>query len=241
MKDYLIVIPARYNSSRFPGKPLVDILGKSMVKRVWEKCIKALNPDNVIIATDDKRISDHCMQENMNVIMTSKECLTGTDRIFEVSEKIKSKFYINVQGDEPLISSEDIIKVINASKNDPNAIINGMCLIYTEEDFNNPNIPKVVVDTNKNLLFMSRAAIPTNKKKLFVSAYKQVCIYAFPALSLKKYGSAKSKTPIEKIEDIEILRFLELGLKVKMIEVSDSSIAVDIPEDLDKVIASLNE
>jgi len=241
MRDFLVVIPARYESTRFPGKPLVDILGKSMIKRVWEKCINAVDQNNVIVATDDYRIFDHCNNENINAIMTSKKCLTGTDRIFEVSEKIKSKTYINVQGDEPLISSEDIIKVINASKNDSNAIINGMCLIQNEGDFNNPNIPKVVVDTNKNLLYMSRAGIPTNKKKLFISAYKQVCIYAFPALSLKKYGSVKTKTPIEKIEDIEILRFLELGLKVKMVEVSDSSIAVDIPEDLDKVIASLNE
>jgi len=154
MHEYLIVIPARYDSSRFPGKPLVDICGKSMILRVWEKCIKSMDKNQILVATDDSRIIEHCKEHQMNAIMTSKNCLTGTDRIYEVSQKVKSKVYINVQGDEPLISPKDITKIIDASKKDPKAIINGMCKIQNEDDYNNPNIPKVVVDKNKNLLYL---------------------------------------------------------------------------------------
>jgi len=240
MHDYLVVIPARYESTRFPGKPLVEICGKSMIHRVWEKCVQSLSREQVLVATDDERIINHCTENNMNAVLTSKNCLTGTDRIYEVSKTIKSKIYINVQGDEPLISPEDIIKIINTSKNAPKAIINGMCSIKNQEDHKNPNIPKVVVDQNSNLLYISRGAIPINKKLEFIEAKKQVCIYAFPYDALHKYGSVAEKTPLEKIEDIEILRFLEMGITVKMVEVSDSSIAVDIPEDLDKVIAAIS-
>ena len=128
MHDYLIVIPARYDSTRFPGKPLVDICGKSMIQRVWEKCVEALNAEQVIIATDDDRIIKHC-QEKMNTVLTSKNCLTGTDRIYEVSNKIKSQIYINVQGDEPLILPEDIQKIIKQSQANPSSVINGMANI----------------------------------------------------------------------------------------------------------------
>ena len=241
MYDYLIVIPARYDSTRFPGKPLVNICGKSMIRRVWEKCIEALSADQVIIATDDERIVQHCEENKMNTILTSKECLTGTDRIYEVSKKIKSKIYINVQGDEPLISPEDILKIINESKDYPDSVVNGMANIKTPNDHKNPNIPKVVVDKKNNLLFMSRAAIPINKNLEFISAKKQVCIYAFPYEAMNIYGLISQKTPLEQIEDIEILRFLEMGINVKMVEVSDSSIAVDVPEDLEKVISAIND
>ena len=241
MHNYLIVIPARYDSTRFPGKPLVDICGKSMIQRVWEKCVEALNADQVIIATDDDRIVKHCEKKKMNTILTSKKCLTGTDRIYEVSKKIKSQIYVNVQGDEPLISSEDILTIINQSKASPDSVVNGMANIKSSIDHKNPNIPKVVVDKKNNLLFMSRGAIPVNKNLEFISAKKQVCIYAFPYEALNIYGSMSQKTPLEEIEDIEILRFLEMGINVKMVEVSDSSIAVDVPEDLEKIISAIND
>lgn len=241
MHDYLIVIPARYDSTRFPGKPLVDICGKSMIQRVWEKCVEALNAEQVIIATDDDRIIKHCQEKKMNTVLTSKNCLTGTDRIHEVSNKIKSQIYINVQGDEPLILAEDIQKIIKQSKANPSSVINGMANIKSSTDHQNPNIPKVVVDKKNNLLFMSRGAIPISKNLEFISAKKQVCIYAFPYEALNIYGSMTQKTPLEQIEDIEILRFLEMGINVKMVELSDLSIAVDVPEDLKKVISAIND
>jgi len=239
--DYLVIIPARFQSTRFPGKPLVDIFGKSMIHRVWEKCVKATSHDKVLVATDDERIIEHCKSNNMEVLLTSNNCLTGTDRLFEVAQKRKAQLYINVQGDEPLISPEDIKAVIRAAQKEPGITINAMCPIKNETDFRNPNIPKIVTRKDGRLLYMSRSPIPTNKKLEFQFAMKQVCIMAFPYNSLIKYGSVKEKTPLENIEDLELLRLLELGFDIKMIEVSGSSIAVDTPQDLEKVKSIIND
>ncbi len=238
--NFIIVIPARYASTRLPGKPLVKINGKTMLQRVYEKCCLAVKKKNIIVATDSKKIADHCKKKKLNFLMTSKKCLTGTDRVAEVSKKIKRDFYINVQGDEPLIKVEDLIKIINYAKRNPNKIINAMCSIKNRIDYFNSNIPKLVFDNSKNLVYMSRAAIPSNKKNKFIKSYKQVCIYSFPRKMLKIFSNQKVKTLNEKIEDIEILRFIDLGFKVKMIEVSESSIAVDTKKDLMKVRRILN-
>jgi len=241
MNNYLVVIPARYQSSRFPGKPLADIHGKSMLRRVWDQCIRAVSPEKIIVATDDDQIKGHCQENGMQVEMTSSSCLTGTDRLYEVALKRKSDIYINVQGDEPLISPNDIKAIIDASQNEPEITFNAMCKINEEDDFRNPNIPKVVTQKDGCLLYMSRAPIPTNKKLEFEKAMKQVCIYAYPRDVLIAFGSLKEKTPLESIEDLEILRLLELGYKVKMIEVSGSSVAVDTPKDLEKVRAMIHD
>lgn len=229
----VIIIPARYDSTRFPGKPLALICQKPMLNRVWEKCKGAVNEENIVIATDDSRIYDHCITNKMNVMMTNPHCLTGTDRVAEVSTKIDADAYINVQGDEPLIDPQDIIKVIDAY--DGSMIVNAMTPIKDEEEYFNLNVPKVAFNQNYELLYMSRAAIPANKKNKFEKAWKQVCIYAFSKKALLDYSNLTRKTTFEAIEDIEILRFLELGYKVKMIEIQSVSIAVDVPEDLIKV------
>jgi len=233
--DCKIIIPARYKSSRFEGKPLAQILNVPMIKRVWLQCIQVVQEDNVFVATDSNKIKDYCSSEGIKSIMTSETCLTGTDRVFEASNKLDADLYINVQGDEPLIDPLDIQKVIDESLKNPDDVINAMSEISDERDFRNPGVPKVIFDSNKDLLFMSRAPIPTNKNKEFLKAYKQVCIYAFPSHALESFAANTEKTPIESIEDIEILRFLEMGIRVKMIEVSQSSIAVDYPEDIEKV------
>ena len=163
MLKILIVIPARFKSTRFPGKPLVDINGKSMLRHVWEKCVQALNENNVIVATDDKRIEDHCNDQKIQVMMTSEKCLTGTDRIFEVAKRKSADIYINVQGDEPLILPQDIELIIKEAKKEPNKVINAMCPIRDNNDFKSPNVPKVVTRNDSTLLYMSRAPIPTNK------------------------------------------------------------------------------
>ena len=241
MNNYLVVIPARYQSSRFPGKPLADIHGKSMLRRVWDKCIQAASPEKILVATDDDRIKGHCQENGMQVEMTSSSCLTGTDRLYEVALKRKSDIYINVQGDEPLVSPNDIKAVIDASQNEPEITFNAMCKINEEADFRNPNVPKVVTQKDGRLLYMSRSPIPTNKKLEFEKAMKQVCIYAYPRDVLIAFGSLKEKTPLESIEDLEILRLLEFGYTVKMIEVSGSSVAVDTQQDLDKVRSLIND
>lgn len=235
MKNVVIIIPARYQSSRFPGKPLAEIKGKSLIRRVWEKAAQALDSTHVYVATDSEKIAKHCEEQDMQVIMTSSDCLTGTDRLYEASQKVKADIYINVQGDEPLIEPQDILTVIQAAKDNPGKIINAMCPISDNNEFLSPNIPKVVSRKDGRLLYMSRAGIPSNKEQSFNKAYKQVCIYAFCENDLKLYGSQKHKTSLENIEDIEILRFLELGKDVHMVEVSSSSVAVDVPEDIQKV------
>ena len=239
-KRFLIVIPARYKSSRFPGKPLVEISGKSMIQRVWEKCVQASNEQNVVVATDDNRIMQHCESHGMNAVMTSEDCLTGTDRVSEVSKALNADFYINVQGDEPLLDPSDIKKVIDAYLSDPSFTYCAMTKISSSNDYNNRNIPKVVCSEDKVLMYISRAGIPSNKEGSTLSTMKQVCIYAFPKNHLKEYGLDKKKSELEKYEDIEILRLIEKGYGVKMVELSSSTIAVDTKEDLEKVILKLN-
>ena len=231
----VIIIPARYNSSRLPGKALKDIEGTSMLQRTFEKCIEALSEQDVYIATDNLKIQKHCEDFGANVLMTSSSCLTGTDRIAEASKYIKCDVVINVQGDEPIINPADIIKVIDAAREYPGEIINGMAIIETVDEFVNPSIPKVVTRPDGKLLYMSRAAIPTTKKLKFETAWKQICIYAFPVDSLKTFAQQDNKTSLEQIEDIEILRFVEMGYDVRMIKLSGSSFAIDTPEDLKKI------
>ena len=133
-REFIIVIPARYASSRFPGKPLIDIDGKTMIYRVWEKCSIASNKEDVFVATDDTKIKDHCDKHGMNVIMTSKKCLTGTDRVSEVADKINADFYINVQGDEPLVNIDDIRAISDYASRHPNRVVFGK-VAATEEEF----------------------------------------------------------------------------------------------------------
>ncbi len=233
--NYLIIIPARYDSTRLPGKPLLKIFGKTMLNRVWESCIKVSGKDKVLVATDSDKIATHCKEVGMNFLMTSSKCKTGTDRVIEVSKKIKRTFYINVQGDEPLVSPSDIKKIIKSYNANRSYIINGMSKIDFEKDFRNINVPKIVTDNDSNLLYISRSPIPITKKKLFKNAFKQVCIYAFPRDVLTKNNLFNKKSKLEAVEDIEILRFLEKGLKVKMVKLSNKSIAVDTLRDLKKV------
>ncbi len=236
----VVIIPARYKSSRFPGKPLADISGQSLIQRVWTQCIEAFDHESVYIATDDERIKNHCEENGMKYIMTSDDCLTGTDRVAEAYNRLDKEYdtIVNVQGDEPLIKPEDILKVARAHSKFPHMSYCGMCKIKLKKEFTNPNIVKVVTDSDNWLLYASRAGIPTDKKLGFRHAYKQVCIYAFSAYDLSSFTNS-TKAVLESIEDIEFLRFLETGHQVKMIEVSESSIAVDVPEDIKKVKAAL--
>ena len=235
MNDYLVVIPARYNSKRLPGKPLININGIPMIIRTYNQCKKAVPETKIIVATDNKKIKKICNKFKIKSIITSTKCLTGTDRLAEVAKKIKKKFYINVQGDEPICNPLDIKKLIEYAKRSPNQIINGYTIIKNKEMFNSPNIPKVVFDKNENLLYMSRAPIPSNKKKAFIKAWRQVCIYSFPYKCLKDFSSVKKKSLLESIEDLELNRFIEMGYKVKMLKMSDKSLAVDTATDLRKV------
>lgn len=234
--NYIVVIPARYKSTRFPGKPLIDLAGKSMIQRVFEQCTKAISRDLIYVATEDERIKDHCDSLGIQCLITSDNCLTGTDRVAEVASKIDADYYINLQGDEPLFDPTDLTKTIEAITKKSGPIYNGYCPIHTASDYNSPSVPKVVFRNDGRLLYMSRAAIPGNKDQTFNFGYRQVCVYGFPKQSLVDFTAQKGKTRFEKEEDIEILRFLELGHEVEMIEMSSNSIPVDHPEDVLKVL-----
>ena len=238
-KSFAVVIPARYESSRFPGKPLVDLCGKPMIQHVWERCCQAVGSTLVYVATDDERIQHVVHKFGGQVVMTSSECLTGTDRLAEANLQLDCDFIVNVQGDEPLINPADINSVIEAFLRTGN-VTNAMCPITSEQEFRSLTVPKVTFSQSRKLLYMSRAGIPLTKSGDFKFGYKQVCIYAFSKDQLAFFYKNKVKTPHEEVEDIEILRFLESDYCVDMVEVEAGSLAVDRPEDIDAVIRLYN-
>ena len=232
MRDYIVVIPARYKSSRLPGKPLVELCGIPMIVRTWRQCAKVIAAESIYVATDNISIKVVCNDWGIPVIMTDENCLTGTDRVAEVSRQIKARTYINVQGDEPVFDPKDLERMIEAVSRHPNEVLNGFCPIMNDLQYQNPSIPKLVMRPDGRLLYMSRSSLPGNKHQRLIESWRQVCLYAFPKAALEIFSSIQSKTPLEEIEDIEILRFLEMGLDVRMIPMSDSSFAVDNPEDV---------
>lgn len=230
--SYIVVIPARYESHRLPGKPLINLCGVPMIIRTYRQCIKAVPENLVYVATDDDRIREACEKEGINVVTTSINCLTGTDRVAEVAQIIEADTYINVQGDEPIFNPDDLKTLIKAASKYPQEVINGYCSISDERLFYSASVPKLVMRPDGRLLYISRAAIPSNKKFRFEKSWRQVCAYAFPKYALQAFASIKTKTELEAIEDIEILRFLEMGWDVRMVPMSDISVAVDNPEDV---------
>ena len=231
----VIIVPARFGSSRYKGKPLVKILNREMVLRVADICSKVVEKKNLYIATDSIKISKVVTDANYNIVMTSSKCLTGTDRVAEAAKKIKANIYINVQGDEPTINPNDIKKIIKAKIKYPNHVICGYDKVHQYEDPSSVNLPKVVVNEIQELIYISRSLVPGSKKKIKDQEFlKQVCIYAFNSKELKKFNSKKKKGKIEDIEDIEILRFFDLGVKVKMIRLHSNSVAVDEVGDVAK-------
>ena len=234
------IIPARYKSTRFPGKPLVEINGVPMIIRVSDIVGKAVGKENVYIATENNKIAKVVRDNGYKVILTSDSCLTGTDRVAEASMEVDGDIIVNVQGDEPLLNPKHIAKVIDEKIKYPNHIINCMARVESYEDVEDTKLPKMVVNEDNELMYSSRSAIPGSKYGPGKNPKKQVCIYAFSKEELSKFGSKNEKTPLEWSEDIEINRFLEMGMKVKMVEVEDVTHAVDIPEDVKIVEELLN-
>ena len=234
-KSFIIIIPARMKSNRLPGKPLIKINNVPMVIRTYRQCLKAVDSSLIYIATDSKKIKKVCKEYGAQTIITSEKCLTGTDRVAEVAKKIDAKIYINVQGDEPIFDPKDLKKLVQYGLKNSNAIVSGYCEINEERMYNDLNVPKVVLDKDNYLMYASRAPIPSNKKAKFISANRQICAYSFPKDTLKVFSSFKKKTHLESIEDIEYLRFLEVGIKIKCIKMSGKSLAVDNSYDLNVV------
>ena len=235
------VIPARYKSSRFPGKPLADICGKPMIWWVYRQCKKVEDFDMVCVATDDDKIYNVCKKLDIEVVMTSDKHKTGTDRIGEVAEMIPADLIVNIQGDEPLIESETIRAAILPFYDHPDLqISNLMTKIKDPVDAVNFTVPKVITNKENIGVYLTRSTAPYPKGSINYSYYKQVCVYGFKPESLKfycEYGKEYGKAKIEAIEDIEILRFIENGYRVQYIEVDSETVAVDTPNDLEKVRA----
>ena len=237
-----VVIPARYKSSRFPGKPLAKIIGKEMILHVAEAAEKAINRNDIYILTDDERIREIVQKNNFNCLITSKNARTGTDRIAEVINYLNYDYFINVQGDEPLVNPSDISKCIELKIKNPSIVVNGFAPITNWEDFYSTNIPKVIVDKQNYLIYMSRSQIPGFKSisKSLSGLKRQVCIYGYNKNDLNFIKKNQNKGFLEEREDIEILRFIENGRKVLMYECDSTSISVDVPNDIEKVIGALN-
>ncbi len=242
------VIPARYNSVRFPGKALVDICGKPMIQHVYERTSQVSMLDQVIVATDDVRIQEAVLTFGGQVRMTSSEHPTGTDRLAEVAEQLDADIIVNVQGDEPLIQPQMIEQVIQPLLEAPEVAIGTLKYkIERLEDLLNPNIVKVVSDISERALYFSRSPIPYVKgvdlqQEGFgvVDFYRHIGLYSYRRDFLLTFITLPS-TPLERAEGLEQLRALEHGYIIKVIETHSESVGVDTPEDLHEVLKLMRE
>lgn len=231
------VIPSRYSSSRLPGKPLVDICGKPMVQHVYERSVASGVFTKVIVATDDTRIYDAVEKFGGNVVMTRSDHCDGSSRVAEVAEQEDVDYVINIQGDEPLIDPRMLRELAEGFIADKTADSATVCLpIKSEEDFNNPNIVKVVRANNGRALFFSRSPIPFRRNDVDVPLWEHLGIYAFTKEFLLKMVKLP-KTPLMETESLEQLRILEHGYTMAVIPTKYPSQGpnVNTPEDLDKI------
>lgn len=237
MNSTCIIIPARFESIRLPGKPLIMLKEIPMVIRTALTCVKVVGRQNVYLTTDDSRIESVCKNYKIQCIRTSSKCLTGTDRVAEAYFELKDKYdiIVNVQGDEPLVLEENILTIINDFKKNKTTTT-GACKINLEEDFLNYNIVKFAITSSNLLQYASRAGIPSNKTGKFFQHLCHVPIYAYTKKDLMKIYNQKNKTYLESIEDIEILRFLELGCKVSISILDKYLPAIDVKDDIKKVL-----
>ena len=231
----LCVIPARYASTRLPGKPLADIVGKPMIQHVYERSAQATIPQQVVVATDDEKVFQAVQQFGGKVVMTSSEHQTGTDRLAEVASKYAEvDVIINVQGDEPLIDPKVIDELAQEFLNDTALQMASVMSIMDTEDYQNPNAVKVVTDLNHNALYFSRSLLPYPRVEGKANVYKHIGIYAYKKDFLLKFAKLEP-TPLEQSESLEQLRALENGYKIKMIKTKSKFIGVDSIEDLQTV------
>jgi 3-deoxy-manno-octulosonate cytidylyltransferase (CMP-KDO synthetase) len=239
------IIPARYASTRFPGKPLVDIAGKSMIRRVYEQAQQSNSLTQIVVATDDERIVVHVNGFGGRAILTSPEHQSGTDRCAEIALKLHEFDYIvNIQGDEPFIHPGQIDLLCSCFQ-DKNAVLATLVKqIDTDDDLINPNIPKVILNSNSEAIYFSRTVIPHFRGKPITEwlshhiYYKHIGIYGYQSNTLH----AITKLPIsslERAEALEQLRWIENGFRIKAAITDKETHAVDTPEDLEKILKHL--
>lgn len=237
----LAVIPARYGSKRFEGKPLALLKGRPIVVRVVEQARKCKLVQDVVVATDDERIISEVEKAGFRAVMTSREHLSGTDRIAEVAEKSSADIIVNIQGDEPLINPADVDNAVKALLDDPSLNVSTLALpVTSREEFENPNVVKVVTDKNGMALYFSRAPIPYsrdgNKRSPMM---KHLGLYVFRRRFLLQYA-ALEPSGLEMTEKLEQLRILQNGFRIKVVIAVRDSIGIDAPEDILKAEAFLD-
>ena len=239
------VIPARYKSSRFPGKPLTDICGRPMIYWVYQQAKKVKEFYEVYVATDDERIREICEAHDMKVIMTSDQHQTGSDRVAEVAQKVEGDLFDNVQGDEPVIDPEMIRQVISLFTEDESVYFGSLKKEITDpEEIRASSTVKVVTDDNGDAMYFSRSVIPSNLKDgRLARVFRHVGIYAYKKEFLLKFA-AMEQTELELGEGIEPLRAMQRGYKIRLKETEYTSIGVDLPEhvaQVEKIIGRENK
>lgn len=235
MSNIVIAIPARFGSSRFPGKVTAWLAGKPVIEHVYEACVKA-NLGRIVIATESPRVVTTCMQFGANVVMTPETCQSGTDRIFHATQNCSENIIINVQGDEPFIHPQTIVKIAQLLQNDPQCDIATAVMATTDDaKIDNPNCVKAVLGADMKALYFSRSRVPFKRdpspeNKEFV--YWHHCgIYGYRKAALQKFVSLP-QSPLEKMEKLEQLRALENGMTIKCVQIEPAGPAIDTEDDL---------
>ncbi|QNM86676.1 3-deoxy-manno-octulosonate cytidylyltransferase [Polaribacter pectinis] len=233
----IAMIPARYSASRFPGKLMKDLGGKSVILRTYEAALNTNLFDDVYVVTDSDIIFNVISNAGGKAIMSKKEHECGSDRIAEAVENIDADIVINVQGDEPFIDEISLSKLIDVFKNDAKKEIDLASLkvqITNKEDVENPNNVKVITDIDNLAIYFSRSVIPYHRdKEINVKYYKHKGVYAFRKQALLDFYNTPI-TPLEASEKIEAIRYQEIGKKIKMVETDVEAVGIDTPEDLEK-------
>ena len=234
----VVVIPARYRSTRLPGKPLLSLAGKPMIQRVYERAKLAQRIDRVMVATDDERIVKVVESFGGEARMTRTEHRTGTERVAEVAAHEQGELFVNVQGDEPLLDPVAVDTAVAALLEEPAASITTVATpIKTAAEIMDPNVVKTVLDFDGNALYFSRAPIPwvrDTASKIEMRHLKHLGLYVFERRALLEYPTLP-QGELERIEQLEQLRWLENGWKIRVAEVEHDAVSVDVPEDVARV------
>lgn len=238
MAKVVVVIPARYGSTRLPGKPLVQLAGKPMIQRVYERAKLAKQANQVIVATDDERIVKAVEAFGGEARLTRTDHRTGTERVAEVAAHVEGDIFVNVQGDEPLLDPAAVDTAVSSLLEEPAASISTVATpIKTPGDIMDPNVVKTVLDFDGNALYFSRAPIPwvrDTASKTLVRHLKHLGLYVFQREALLEYATLP-QGELERIEQLEQLRWMENGWKIRVAEVEHDAVSVDVPEDVGRV------
>ena len=235
------VIPARYGSTRLPGKSLLDICGKPLIQRVWDVVARVHGLDEIIVATDNERIAKVVRDFGGRAMMTSPDCQSGSDRVREVAQTVDADVYINVQGDEPLLEPAAIEKLLDVFAQDADVQVATLCSPISREEAQSPNQVKLVCDHAANALYFSRAPLPFVREANETGEYLgHIGIYAYRREALKEFSSLPASL-LEQAEKLEQLRFLQAGIPIRVVEVPRMGVGVDTNEDLERVRTVVRE